>query len=102
MRKGLTEDEVQAALGDLDAATMLPAATVAALRLVDRLTDVDPRVGPAFYRELRGHFDDGEILALGAVLAVASGWQRFIEAFGLRPDGWTAHTRMPWQGPEPR
>ena len=26
--------------------------------------------------------------ALGAALSVASGWQRFIEAFGIRPDGW--------------
>jgi alkylhydroperoxidase family enzyme len=97
MRQGLTEDEVRDALGDLDAATTLPAATVAALRLADRVTAVDRRIEPALYHALRGHFDDREILALGAVLAVASGWQRFIEAFGIRPDGWTEHTPMPWQ-----
>ena len=95
MRKGLTEAEVQAALGDLDSAP-LPPATVAALRLADRLTDATPRVDPAFYAELRGHFDDGQILALGAALAVASGWQRFIEGFGIRPDAWTEQTPMPW------
>jgi hypothetical protein len=27
---------------------------------------------------------------------VASGWQRFIEAFGIRPDGWTEQTPLPW------
>ena len=95
MRKGLTEAEVEAALGDLDAAR-LPAATVAALRLADRLTDANPRVDSTFYAELRSHFDDGQILALGAALAVASGWQRFIEAFGIRPDGWTEQTPLPW------
>jgi alkylhydroperoxidase family enzyme len=95
MRKGLTEADVAAALGDLDAAP-LPPATVAALRLADRLTDAALHVDPAFYRELRLHFDDGQILALGAALAVASGWQRFIEAFGIRPDGWTEQTPMPW------
>jgi len=95
MRKGLTEAEVHAALGDLDTAP-LPPATVAALRLADRLTDVAPRVDRTFYAELRGHFDDGQILALGAALAVASGWQRFIEAFGIRPDAWTEQTPMPW------
>jgi len=94
MRKGLTEDDVQAALGDLDAITPLPAATVAALRLADRLTDADPRIDATFYAELRRHFDDGQILALGAALAVASGWQRFIEAFGIRPDGWDADAPM--------
>ena len=102
MRKGLGEDEVQAALCDLDAATILPPSTVAALRLADRLTDIRPAVDAAFYADLRRHFDDEQILALGAALAVASGWQRFIEAFGIRPDGWTAATPMPWSGGAPR
>jgi alkylhydroperoxidase family enzyme len=88
MRNGLTEADVAAALGDLDAATTLPPATVAALRLADRLTEAAPRVDATFYADLRRHFDDGQILGLGAALSVASGWQRFIEAFGIRPDGW--------------
>jgi alkylhydroperoxidase family enzyme len=101
MRAGLTEDEIQAALGDLDHASVLSAATVAALRLADRLTDVDPRIDAAFYDELRRHFDEGQILALGAALSVASGWQRFIEAFGIRPDGWVERTPMPWHQRRP-
>ena len=96
MRKVMTEEEVQAALGDLDAPTILPPSTVAALRLVDCLTDVRPLVDEALYAELRGHFDDGQILELGAALSVASGWQRFIEAFGIRPDAWTRSTPLPW------
>ena len=88
MRNGLTEADVQAALGDLEAPA-LPPATRAALRLADRLTERTPTVDAAFYAELRSHFDEGQILALGAALSVASGWQRFIEAFGVRPDGWT-------------
>jgi alkylhydroperoxidase family enzyme len=101
MRTGLTEADVQAALGDLDAAA-LPPATRAALRLADRLTEPAPAVDAAFYAELRQHFDEGQILALGAVLAVASGWQRFIEAFGIRPDGWTDGTPVPWRAAENR
>ena len=87
MRNGLTDADVEASLGDLDTAT-LPPATRAALRLADRLTEPTPRVDGELYAELRGHFDDGQVLALGAALSVASGWQRFIEAFGIRPDGW--------------
>jgi alkylhydroperoxidase family enzyme len=88
MRAGLTEADVEAALGDLDVPTLPPAAR-AALRLADRLTEPRPTVDETFYAELRRHFDEGQILALGAALSVASGWQRFIEAFGIRPDGWT-------------
>jgi hypothetical protein len=29
-------------------------------------------------------------------LSVASGWQRFIEAFGIRPDSWTEAMPLPW------
>jgi len=85
MRNGLTEADVEAALGDLDAAA-LPPATRAALRLADRLTEPAPTVDAELYAELRRHFDAGQILTLGAALSVGSGWQRFIEAFGIRPD----------------
>lgn len=99
MRKGLTEEQVQAALGDLDDGDLddgdLSPATVAALRLADRLTDARPEVDDAFQAELRRHFDDEQILELGAALSVASGWQRFIEAFGIRPDIWTEATPVP-------
>jgi alkylhydroperoxidase family enzyme len=95
MRKGLTEAEVQAALGDLDTAA-LPPATVAALRLADRLTAPQPAVDAALLGELRRHYDDGQILELGVALSVGSGWQRFIEAFGVRPDAWTPATPLPW------
>jgi alkylhydroperoxidase family enzyme len=96
MRKGLTEAEVEAALGDLDTAD-LPPATVQALRLADRLTDVRPVVDQAFYADLRRHFDDDQILELAVALSVASAWQRFIEAFGVRPDSWTETTPLPWR-----
>ena len=89
MRKGLCEEDVQAALGDLDEAA-LPPRTVAALRLADCLTSERPKVDDALMATLRGVFDDGEILELAAALAVGSGWQRMIEAFGIRPDAWSS------------
>ena len=49
MRNGLTEADVQAALGDLDGATALPPATVAALRLADRLTEPADLARSPFY-----------------------------------------------------
>jgi alkylhydroperoxidase family enzyme len=91
----MSEGEVERALGDLDRAD-LPAATVAALRLADCLAGERPLVNDALHAELRRHFDEGQILELGAALTVASGWQRFIEAFGIRPDSWSESTPLPW------
>ena len=96
MREGLTEREVQQALGDLEHAD-LPARTVAALRLADCLSGERPRVDDALFALLREHFDEGQILELGAALTVASGWQRLIEAFGIRPDAWSETTPLPWR-----
>lgn len=102
MRRGLTEAEVQAALGDLDDpdpdGVTLPAKTVAALRLTDLLCVEHPEIDDATFAVLREHLDEGEILELAAVIVVGSGWQKMIEAFGIRPDHWTEATPMPWKG----
>jgi alkylhydroperoxidase family enzyme len=95
MRQGLSEGQVEAALGELEQAD-LPAKTVAALRLVDLLSAPHPMIDTATYQRLREHLDDRELLELGAALSVASGWQRFIEAFGIRPDSWTDTMPLPW------
>lgn len=95
MRKGLTEAQVTAAVGPLDEAD-LPPATVAALRLADALTEVGVPTLPDDLRdELQRHYSDGQILELGAALTVASGWQRMIELFGIRPDIWSEATPKP-------
>ena len=42
-------------------------------------------------------------LRLGALLAVGSGWQRMIEAFGIRPDHFVPGQHGPWStGADPR
>jgi len=87
----LNDRMIEHALGDLDQAD-LDDATVMALRLADVLTSDTPIVTPQLQSELRQHFSNDQILELGSALAVASGWQRFIEAFGIRPDSWTAAT----------
>lgn len=66
----------------------LPERTKAALRLADRLATARPSIDAAFYEELRLHLSDDEILDLGMTATFVSGWQRFIEAFGIVPDHW--------------
>ena len=94
MNTDLNDDMVAAALGDLDDADLSPA-TVMALRLADVLTSDTPIVTPEFQSQMRERFSDDQILELGSALAVASGWQRFIEAFGIRPDSWTPESAPP-------
>lgn len=75
----------------------LPERTKAALRLADRLSGERPSVDRAFYDDLRRHFTDDEILDLGMTLTFISGWQRFIEAFGILPDRWREDGPSPFR-----
>jgi hypothetical protein len=84
--RGASETLV-AKLADYEASD-LPERTKAALRLADRLTADNPTVEETFYAQLRSHFSDEQILDLGMTITFASGWQRFIEAFGIVPDRW--------------
>ena len=76
--------------------------TKAALRLADRLTSDNPSVDEAAYEALRRHFSDDEILDLGMTITFASGWQRFIEAFGIVPDRWRDGAPPPFHAPSER
>jgi len=84
--RGATEDVV-AKLADYERSD-LPERTKAALRLADRLAGASPTVDDDFYEELKVHLSDDEILDLGMTATFVSGWQRFIEAFGVLPDHW--------------
>jgi alkylhydroperoxidase family enzyme len=86
VRRGATEDLV-AKLQDYERSD-LPERTKVALRLADRLTGEHPIVDAELDAALRRHFTGDELIDLGMTLAFASGWQRFIEAFGIVPDRW--------------
>ena len=86
MSRGATEEQV-AKLADYERSD-LPARTKAALRLADRLAGERPAIDPELHAELKRHFSDDELVDLGMTLTFASGWQRFIEAFGIVPDRW--------------
>ena len=98
MSRGATEDLV-AKLADYERSD-LPARTKVALRLADLLSGMSgekPAVAAALMAALREHFTDEQILDLGMTIAFASGWQRFIEAFGIVPDPWNERSPSPFQ-----
>jgi hypothetical protein len=92
--RGATEDLV-AKLADYEVSD-LPERTKMALRFADRMTSERPLVDPAFHDALRRHFTDDQILDLGMTITFASGWQRFIEAFGVVPDRWREDAPPPY------
>ena len=103
MSRGATEDVV-AKVEDYETSD-LPERTKVALRLADQLTGEQSKVDAALHAQLKAHFTDDQITDLGMTLTFASGWQRFIEAFGIVPDRWTEHAPSPFQplpdaGPE--
>jgi alkylhydroperoxidase family enzyme len=95
--RGATEDLV-AKLADYERSD-LPERTKAALRFADWLSGQHPLADRAFYEALRRHFSDDEILDLGMTITFVSGWQRFIEAFGILPDRWTEASPSPFYAP---
>ena len=94
MRHGLTEDIVEK-MRDYENSD-LPERTKMALRLVDKIAFDHHGVDAEFQVKLREHFSDDEIMDLGMMAAFALGWQRFIEAFGVRPDNWNESDPPPW------
>ena len=78
-------------------ASDLPERTKVALRLADRLAGEQPRIDDGLHAQLRRHFSDDQIIDLGMTLTFASGWQRFIEAFGIVPDRWQDDAPLPFR-----
>ena len=78
-------------------ASDLPERTKVALRLADRLAGEQPRIDDDLHAQLRRHFTDDQIIDLGMTLTFASGWQRFIEAFGIVPDRWQDGAALPFR-----
>jgi len=93
--RGASEEQV-AKLEDYEASD-LPERTKVALRLADRLAGEQPKVDAALHAELKRHFSDEQIIDLGMTLTFASGWQRFIEAFGIVPDRWQEGAPPPFR-----
>jgi len=75
----------------------LPERTKVALRLADRLAGEQPRIDDDLHAQLQRHFSDDQITDLGMTLTFASGWQRFIEAFGIVPDRWQDGAPLPFR-----
>lgn len=95
MRTGLT-DEIIGHLDDYRNSD-LPESWKAALMLTDHVSgEPQGELPEHVYDALSAHFDEQQILMLGSLLAVGSGWQRMIETFGIRPNHFVTGQEGPW------
>lgn len=94
MRRGATEELIDRIGGE--EVGDVPERTRAALALADHLSRGSGDLDPATWEELRRWFTEEQILDLGMCLGFATGWQRFIEAFGIVPDWWRDGAPPPW------
>jgi alkylhydroperoxidase family enzyme len=94
VRRGATE-EVVAKLVDYERSD-LAERTKSALRYADRLVSERPQLDPEFHAMLKRSFTDDELLDLGMMIMFFSGWQRFIDAFGILPDRWRDGDALPY------
>jgi len=94
MRHGLTEEMVDK-VRDYENSD-LPERTKMALRLVDKMAFDHLGMDEEFQAGLREHFSEDEIMDLGMMMGFTLGMQRFVEAFGIRPDSWNEGDACPW------
>ena len=83
---GYTEAEIAALETDASRAIFEPAVQVA-LRYAELMTRDAHRVSDAFFAELKGHYNDSQILELTAVVALTNYWNRFTTALRIDLSG---------------
>lgn len=81
----MTEEYLKALLG-FHSSDAFDEPTKAALSLAEYMTDHPEReLTDGVWEELRRHFDEGEILELGAMIGLFHYTNRFNNAFGIEP-----------------
>ena len=95
MQDNLTEDKIQK-MHDYESSDLSEREKMA-LRLADKLAFDHRSLDDAFMARLKTVFSEEEVIDLGMAIAFLFGWGRFIEAFGIVPDGWQEGEAPPWE-----
>lgn len=83
-RLGWTDDQI-AHLAEFESRTDFDEKEKMALRLAERVTRDSNRVDDALWRDLRQHFDEGEIIELLAAIGLFNYFNRFNNALRMEP-----------------
>ena len=87
MRNGATAEKVEAALGNYKKSPLFSMREKLALELCERMTYTGKRVTDKFFRRLKRHFSDEELVELSAVIALENFRSKFNPVFAVEAQG---------------
>ena len=83
MQHGASAEKVEAALGDYRKSPLLSERERAALELAERMTYTNKRVTDRFFKRLKRHFSDEELVELAAIVALENFRSKFNPVFAI-------------------
>jgi alkylhydroperoxidase family enzyme len=83
MQNGAAGEKVEAVLGDWKKNSLFSERERAALELAERMTYTSKRVTTKFFKRLKEHFSDEELVELAAVIALENFRSKFNPVFGI-------------------
>lgn len=87
MHNGAGAEKVEAVLGNYKRNSLFSVRERVALELAERMTYTNKRVSDSFFKTLKRHFTDEELVELAAVIALENFRSKFNPVFGIEPNG---------------
>jgi alkylhydroperoxidase family enzyme len=87
MQNGVAGEKVEAALGDYRKSPLFSTRERLALELAERMTYTGKRVSERFFKRLKKHFTDEELVELAAVIALENFRSKFNPVFAVESQG---------------
>ncbi|HEV8341465.1 MAG TPA: hypothetical protein VGR30_03735 [Candidatus Binatia bacterium] len=87
MQNGASAEKLAAALGDYRKNPLFSARERLALELAERMTYTGKRVTERFFKRLKRHFTDEELVELAAIIALENFRSKFNPVFAVESQG---------------
>lgn len=87
MRNGASAEKVEAALGDYKRSPLFSLREKLALELCERMTYTNKRVTDRFFKQLKRHFTEEELVELAAIIALENFRSKFNPVFAVEAQG---------------
>jgi alkylhydroperoxidase family enzyme len=87
MHNGASAEKVEAVLGGYRKSPLYSPRERLALELAERMTYTAKRVTDSFFRRLKRHFTDEELVELAAIIALENFRSKFNPVFGIEANG---------------
>ncbi|MGB7946268.1 MAG: hypothetical protein WCH75_01170 [Candidatus Binatia bacterium] len=87
MHNGASTEKVEAVLGDYRKSPLFSPRERLALELAERMTYTGKRVTDSFFKWLKPHFTDEELVELAAIIALENFRSKFNPVFGIEANG---------------